>query len=45
MQVNYTIPHYDIDAISSVPGGLGIYAGMPWTTQQKEYAAMITRME
>jgi arylsulfatase A-like enzyme len=45
MQVNYTIPHYDIDQISSVPGGLGIYASMPWTTQQKEYAAMITRMD
>jgi arylsulfatase A-like enzyme len=45
MQVNYTIPHFDIDQISSVPGGLGIYANMPWTTQQKEYAAMITRMD
>jgi arylsulfatase A len=48
MQVNYTIPHYDIDAISSVPGGLGIYAGpayASWTTQEKEYAAMITRMD
>src|SRR6476659_3164458 len=45
MQVNYTIPHFDIDAISNAPGGLGIYAGMPWTTQQKEYAAMITRMD
>src|SRR3954451_12237507 len=45
MQVNYTIPHFDIDQISSVPGGLGQYANLPWTTQQKEYAAMITRMD
>jgi arylsulfatase A-like enzyme len=45
MQVNYTIPHYDIDAIASVPGGWGIYANMPWTNQQKDYAAMITRMD
>jgi arylsulfatase A-like enzyme len=45
MQVNYTIPHWDIDAISNVPGGLGQYANMPWTPQQKEYAAMITRMD
>ncbi len=29
----------------SAPGGYGIYAGMPWTNQQKAYAAMITRMD
>src|SRR4051812_41733845 len=48
MQVDYTIPHFDIDQISSAPGGLGIYAGSQyasWTTQEKEYAAMITRMD
>jgi arylsulfatase A-like enzyme len=45
MQVNYTIPHWDIDAIASAPGGYGMYAAMPWTTQQKAYAAMITRMD
>lgn len=48
MQVDYTIPHFDIDQISSAPGGLGIYAGpayASWTTEQKEYAAMITRMD
>jgi arylsulfatase A-like enzyme len=45
LQVNYTIPHWDIDAIASAPGGFGIYAGMPWTNQQKAYAAMITRMD
>ncbi|HEX4413213.1 MAG TPA: sulfatase-like hydrolase/transferase [Lacipirellulaceae bacterium] len=45
MQVNYTIPHFDIDQISEVPGGLGQYANLPWTDQEKEYAAMITRMD
>jgi arylsulfatase A-like enzyme len=48
LQVDYTAPHFDIDQISTVPGGLGIYAGTAyssWTTQEKEYAAMITRMD
>ena len=45
MQVNYTIPHEDIDAIADAPGGYGIYAGMPWTSKEKAYAAMITRMD
>ena len=46
MQVDYTIPHYDIDGIASAPGGFGIYASKPgWTDQQKAYAAMITRMD
>jgi hypothetical protein len=45
MQVSYTIPHWDIDQIASAPGGYGIYASQPWTSQQKAYAAMITRMD
>jgi arylsulfatase A-like enzyme len=45
LEVAYTIPHYDIDAIASAPGGYGQYAAMPWTNQQKAYAAMITRMD
>jgi arylsulfatase A-like enzyme len=45
LEVAYTIPHYDIDAIASAPGGYGQYAAMPWTSQQKAYAAMITRMD
>jgi arylsulfatase A-like enzyme len=45
MQVSYTIPHWDIDAIASAPGGYGQYTSMPWTAQQKAYAAMITRMD
>jgi arylsulfatase A-like enzyme len=46
VQVSYTIPHWDIDSIASAPGGYGIYAGQAgWTSQQKAYAAMITRMD
>jgi arylsulfatase A len=48
MELNYTIPHFDITQISSAPGGLGIYSGAAyssWTTEQKQYAAMITRMD
>lgn len=46
MQVAYTIPHFDIDAITNAPGGYGIYATQStWTPQQKAYAAMITRMD
>jgi arylsulfatase A-like enzyme len=45
MQVNYTIPHNDIDAIADAPGGYGPYADHPWTHEQKAYAAMITRMD
>jgi arylsulfatase A-like enzyme len=45
MQVSYAIPHFDIDAIASAPGGFGMYAGLPWTEKQKAYAAMITRMD
>ncbi len=46
MQVNYAIPHWDIDSIVNAPGGYGIYAGMTsWTNKQKAYAAMITRMD
>jgi arylsulfatase A-like enzyme len=45
MQVNYTIPHNDIDAIADAPGGYGPYADLPWTDKEKAYAAMITRMD
>lgn len=45
MQVCYTIPHFDLDAIATAPGGYGIYADRPWTDKQKAYAAMITRMD
>lgn len=45
MQVNYTIPHTNIEDIASAPGGYGAYASMPWTSEQKAYAAMITRMD
>jgi arylsulfatase A-like enzyme len=45
MQVNYTIPHFDLSQIATAPGGYGQYASMPWTAQQKAYAAMITRMD
>ena len=45
MQVNYTIPHWDIDAIVDAPGGYGQYTNQPWTSKEKAYAAMITRMD
>ena len=45
MQVNYTIPHFDLDSIAAAPGGYGEYASEPWTAKQKAYAAMITRMD
>ena len=46
MQVDYTIPHWDIDSIVNAPGGYGDYASNAgWTSQQKAYAAMITRMD
>jgi arylsulfatase A-like enzyme len=46
MEMAYTIPHADIDAIANAPGGFGQYANQPgWTTKQKAYAAMITRMD
>ncbi len=46
MQLNYTIPHWDIDSIVDAPGGYGIYASQStWTSQEKAYAAMITRMD
>ncbi|HEX6961078.1 MAG TPA: sulfatase-like hydrolase/transferase [Lacipirellula sp.] len=45
LQVNYTIPHSDLDAIDEAPGGYGPYAARPWTNKQKAYAAMITRMD
>lgn len=45
MQMSYTIPHFDIDAIADVPNGLDPYSGMPWNDKQKKRAAMITRMD
>ncbi|MCC6492489.1 MAG: sulfatase-like hydrolase/transferase [Pirellulales bacterium] len=46
LQVNYTIPHTDVNDIASAPGGYGAYASMPgWTNEQKAYAAMISRMD
>ncbi len=45
MQMNYTIPHWDIDAIANATGGYGIYANEPWTSKEKAYAAMISRMD
>ena len=47
LEVAYTIPHYDIDAIASTPDGYGDYADLPapWNDKRKAYAAMITRMD
>lgn len=48
MQVNYTIPHNDLEAIQFVPGWLDAYAGIDttgWTDKERFYAAMITRMD
>jgi arylsulfatase A-like enzyme len=45
VQMSYTIPHFDIDAIASVPNGIDPYTSQPWTLAQKKRAAMITRMD
>ena len=48
MQVNYTIPHNDLEAIQFVPGWFDAYAGedtSSWTDKERYYAAMITRMD
>ena len=48
MQVNYTIPHNDLEAIQFVPGWFDDYAGVntsSWTDKERYYAAMITRMD
>ncbi len=48
MQVNYTIPHNDLEWIEFVPGWFDDYAGVntsSWTNKEKRYAAMITRMD
>jgi arylsulfatase A-like enzyme len=48
MQVNYTIPHNDLEAIQYVPNWFGAYDGVDtstWTEKEKYYAAMITRMD
>ena len=48
MQVNYTIPHNDLEAIQFLPGWFDAYNGVDtssWTNKEKFYAAMITRMD
>ena len=48
MQVNYTIPHNDLEAIQFVPGWFDDYDDLDtstWTDKEKFYAAMITRMD
>jgi arylsulfatase A-like enzyme len=46
LQVDYTIPHFDLDAVASAPGGYGAYASQAgWTDKEKAYAAMISRMD
>ncbi len=48
MQVNYTIPHNDLEAIQFQSGWFDDYAGVDtstWTDKEKFYAAMITRMD
>jgi arylsulfatase A-like enzyme len=45
LQICYTIPHFDLEAIAHAPGGLGQYADQDWTFEQKAYAAMISRMD
>ncbi len=48
MQVNYTIPHNDLEAIQYVPDWFDAYDGVDtstWSDKEKYYAAMITRMD
>lgn len=48
MQVNYTIPHNDLEAIQFLPGWFDDYNGVDtssWTNKERYYAAMITRMD
>ena len=48
MQVNYTIPHNDLEAIQHVPNWFDSYNDVDtstWTDKEKFYAAMITRMD
>ncbi|MCG8448780.1 MAG: sulfatase-like hydrolase/transferase, partial [Pirellulales bacterium] len=45
LQMNYTIPHNDIDWIREVPNGQDPYTSEAWSDLQKDYAAMITRMD
>lgn len=49
LYVAYTIPHFDLDAIAGVPGWFDAYDDVPgassWSSKQKKYAAMITRMD
>ncbi len=48
LQVNYTIPHNDLEAIQHQPGWFDAYDGVntsSWTNKERYYAAMITRMD
>lgn len=45
LQVCFTIPHFDVAGVANAPGGLAQYADKDWTSQQKAYAAMISRMD
>ena len=48
MQINYTIPHNDLEAIQFVPGWFDAYSAedtSTWTDKEKYYAAMISRMD
>ena len=48
LQVNYTIPHNDLEAIQFEPGWFDAYASVnttDWTNKERYYAAMITRMD
>jgi arylsulfatase A-like enzyme len=48
LQFSPTIPHFSLDQISLVPNWDQAYSApayAAWTTKQKEYAAMITRLD
>jgi len=49
LYVPYTIPHFDLDDIASLPGYFDAYADVPgasnWSDKAKKFAAMITRMD
>lgn len=48
MQVNYTVPHQDLEAVKYLAGWFDAYADVDtsdWTEKEKCYAAMVTRMD
>ncbi|WP_269541434.1 sulfatase-like hydrolase/transferase [Cerasicoccus fimbriatus] len=49
LYVPFTIPHFDLDDIASLPGYFDAYADVPgadgWTDKAKKFAAMVTRMD